>query len=122
MHKSVLICALAAVSVGAALAKTAKVEYECDDGHAQSGYRIRVVELSRDVREMIVLKKANGSASLVGDQKLKADASGAKGQGMSFKKSVMDADGNWTGTFTLSGKRGSQVVRASCGRVETITL
>ena len=124
MQKKIVICALAAVTLSVAQARG--VEYECDDGNAQSGYRIRVVELSKEIREVIVLKKKNGSAKLVGDKKLRRIAGSSRfeykrdGQKMSYQKTVTDSDGNWTGTFTLPGK--GRTVRASCGRVETLTL
>jgi hypothetical protein len=122
MGYRILICALA--SLAALAAEARGVEYECDDGSAMSGYRIRVVEISKDVREVLVLKKKNGSATLVQDKKLKRVGAGFEaGQGagrLSFKKSNPDSAGNWVGTFTLPGRRG--VVKATCGTVETISL
>jgi hypothetical protein len=127
MHtKEMLLCALATLAVGAAEAKN--TEYECDEGNANAGYRIRVVELSLDTQEVIVLKKKNGSASLVEDRKLKRVGSGTNyefnrpNHRISFKKVNADSSGNWVGTFTIPGKRGSQTIQANCGRVETITL
>lgn len=129
MQKKWVLCALTTLAVGAAEAKS--VEYECDQGGSQSGYRIRVVELSRDLQEVIVLKKSNGSASVVADKKLKrvrGSANGNRfesnqsGHRMSFKKTNADSDGNWVGIFTIAEKRGPQIVQASCGRVETLTL
>jgi hypothetical protein len=124
MRNKWMICVLAALAAGAVQAREA--EYECDDGNARSGYRIRVVELSSEIREVIVLKKNNGSAHLVDDQKLRrvGDTSrfalNRRGKRMSFRKTATDNDGNWSGVFTLPGKRGT--VQANCGRVETLTL
>jgi hypothetical protein len=115
MQSKILIGAFATFVILAAEAKTAKnVEYECDQGGANSGYRIRVVDLTPETSEVIVLKKSNGMASLVEDRKLK--------RGVGYKKSGVDSEGNWIGTFTLRGKRGTETVRAHCGRVETLTL
>jgi len=123
------ICALA--TLAAAVAEAKGIEYECDDGRSDSGYRIRVLELSRDVQEIIVLKKSNGSAKMVENKKLKRIGGPASapeyaftktGHRVSFKKTAADSDGNWVGTFTLSGKGGAHTVRASCGRVETLTM
>jgi hypothetical protein len=115
---------ITAVALAAAAAQARGVEYECDDGSAMSGYRIRVVEISKDLQEVLVLKKKNGSASLVEDRKLRRVGERFEfshgGKRMSFKKANVDAEGNFIGTFTLPGKRG--VVKASCGKVETITM
>lgn len=123
------LCAIAVLAMGAA--EAAKTEYECDDGNSGGGYRIRVVELNRDVREIIVLKKSNGSARVVENGKLRRAggspsnprfAGGKPGRALSFRSSAADADGNWTGTFTLPEKRGPLTVQAACGRVETLSL
>lgn len=127
--KAAMLFAMVALGISAAEAKS--VEYECDDGDQESGYRIRVVELSHEVQELIVLKKARGSADVVEVKKLKritSDRHGIRyefnkaGHRLALNKPTPDRDGNWTGTFTLPGKRGAQTVRASCGRVETLTL
>ena len=129
MHLKGYIYALAALAAAAAEAKG--IEYECDDGRAASGYRIRVVELSHDLQEVIVLKKSNGSATMIENKKLKRVGGSASapefvfnkaGHRVSFKKTAADSEGNWVGTFTLSGKRGAQTVRTTCGRVETLTM
>ena len=100
------------------------VEYECDEGSATSGYRMRVVELSTEIHEVLVLKKKNGSATLVEDRKLRRIGDRFEfakgGKRLILKKTNVDSAGNFTGTFTLPGKHG--VVKAACGKVETITL
>ncbi len=126
MSSKIWISTLAVLVASAAEAKN--TEYECDEGNANAGYRIRVVELSHDTQEVIILKKKNGSASLVEDRKLKRVSGEANyefnhpGHRITFKKAIADSNGNWVGTFTIPSKRGSQTVQANCGRVETLTL
>lgn len=122
MPNKTWIYTLAALT--AATAQARGVEYECDDGSATSGYRIRIVELSKEIQEVLVLKKKNGSATLVEDRKLRRVGdrfeSAKGGKRLTLKKSNADSAGNFTGTFTLPGKRGA--VKTACGKVETISL
>ena len=122
MPNKTWIFTLAALT--AATAQARGVEYECDDGSAMSGYRIRVVELTKEIQEVLVLKKKNGSATLVEDRKLRRVGDRYEfakgGKRLSLRKTNVDSAGNFTGTFTLPGKRG--VVKTSCAPVETISL
>lgn len=116
-------------AIGTAEASIA--EYECDEGNIDAGYRIRVVELSRDIREVTVLKKTKGSAHVVVSKKLKRAGGSAstprfesvssKGK-LSFKKSLPDSAGTWTGIFSIPDKRGTKTVRAECNFVETLSM
>lgn len=115
------------LTIGAITVATAdgkSTEYECDQGGAEAGYRFRVVDLGRDVSQVLVLRKSHGNASVAGDAKVRRVGGGQdfSGRGIMLRRGAADPDGAFTATFTIKGRRGPETVRATCGKVETITL
>lgn len=115
------------LTIGAVTVATAdgkSTEYECDQGNAEAGYRFRVVDMGRDVSQVLVLRKSHGNASVAGDAKVRRVGSGGEfsGRGISLRRGATDSDGSFAATFTIKGRHGPETVRATCGKVETITL
>lgn len=124
---SKIIRAAIMLSIGAATVATAdgkSTEYECDQGGAEAGYRFRVVDLGRDASQILVLRKSHGNATVAGDAKVRRVGGGAEftGRGITFRRGPSDSDGSFNGTFTIKGRHGPVTVKATCGKVETITL